>query len=55
MNFEEKDLHILVKISQTSIAKLAHNENITTDTLVYICEVLRYDIGNIQEFTIIMS
>lgn len=37
------------------MAKLAHNENIMTDTPVYICEVLRYDIDDIQEFTIITS
>lgn len=48
-DLKKKDLRELANISQTSMAKLAHNENVTTDILVRICETLKCDIGDIAE------
>ena len=33
------------------MAKRAHNENVTTDILIRICEALSCDIGDIAEIT----
>ena len=52
-DLKKKDLRSLANISQTSMAKLAHNENITTDILFRICEVLRCDIGDIADLYLI--
>jgi len=48
-DLKKKDLRDLACISQTSMAKLSHNENVTTDILVRICEALKCDIGDIAE------
>lgn len=48
-DLKKKDLRNLACISQTSMAKLAHNDNVTTDILVRICEALECDIGDIAE------
>ena len=48
-DLKKKNLRDLANISQTSMAKLAHNENVTTDILVRICEALNCDIGDIAE------
>ena len=48
-DLKKKDSRDLACISQTSIAKLSHNENVTTDILVRICEALKCDIGDIAE------
>ncbi len=42
-------------ISQTSMAKLGKNENVTTDVLVKICTALKCDIGDIMEIAEIES
>lgn len=49
MDLKKKDLRELANISQTSMAKLTHNDNVTTDILVRICESLKCDIGDIAE------
>lgn len=36
-------------ISQSTMAKLAHNENVTTDVLVKICCALECDLSDIAE------
>lgn len=36
-------------ISQSTMAKLANNQNVTTDVLVKICCALHCDIGDIAE------
>lgn len=45
----KKDLRHKAGISTASIAKLGKGENITTDILVRICEVLDCDITDIME------
>lgn len=47
----KKDLRLRAGISTASIAKLGKGENITTDILVRICEVLDCDITDIMELT----
>lgn len=48
-DLKKRNVRDLANISQTSMAKLAHNENVTTDILVRICEALNCDIGDIAE------
>lgn len=48
-DLKKKELRDLARISQTSMTKLSHNENVTTDILVRICEALKCDIGDIAE------
>ena len=50
-NMKKKDLAQLAKISNTSIAKLGRNENVTMDVLVKICVALQCEIGDIVEIT----
>ena len=45
----KQDLRRVSGISTASIAKLGKGENITTDILVKICEVLECDIADILE------
>jgi len=45
----KQDLRQMTGISTASIAKLGKGENITTDILVKICEVLECDITEIME------
>lgn len=48
-DLKKKDLRDMANVSQTSMAKLSHNENITTDILVRVCEALDCDLGDIAE------
>lgn len=48
---KKKDLAELAGISNTSIAKMGRNENVTMDVLVKICNALKCDIGDIVEIT----
>lgn len=48
-DMKKKDLRMLSGISQTSMAKLAKNENVTTDILAKICAALNCDICDIAE------
>ncbi len=46
---KKKSLAELAGISNTSVAKLGRNENVTMDVLVKICTALCCDIGDIVE------
>ena len=48
-DMKKKDLAVCAGISNTSIAKLAKNENVNTDILLKICTVLSCDIADIME------
>lgn len=48
-HMKKKDLQQLAGLSSASVAKLAKNENVTTDILVKICGVLKCDISDIVE------
>lgn len=48
-DLKKKDLRSATGISSASMAKLAKNENITTDVLVRICDALKCDIADIME------
>lgn len=48
-DMKKKDLAELAQISNTSIAKMGRNENVTMDVLVKICNALHCDIGDIVE------
>ena len=50
-NMKKKELGEAAGISNTLIAKLGKNENVTTDVLVKICTALQCDIGDIMELT----
>ena len=50
-DMKKKDLAELAGISNTSIAKMGRNENITMDVLVKICTALNCEIGDIVEIT----
>ena len=46
-DMKKKDLCAAAGISHASMAKLGKNENVTTDVLVKICNVLSCEIGDI--------
>ena len=46
---KKKDLQQIANVSSASIAKLAKNENVTTDVLLKICTALDCDISDIME------
>jgi len=48
-DMKKKDLREAAGISTASMAKLAKNENLTTDVLVRICDALKCDICDIME------
>lgn len=48
-DMKKKDLREAARISTASMAKLAKNENLTTDVLVRICDALKCDISDIME------
>lgn len=50
-DMKKKDLVVLAGISQTTIAKLGHNNNVTTDILVKICTALDCDLCDIAEIS----
>lgn len=47
-DLKNKDLMKMANISSSTFYKLKHNENITTDILVRICETLDCDIADIM-------
>ena len=49
MGLKKKDLAEMAKISNTSIAKMGRNENVTMEVIVKVCTALRCDIGDIVE------
>ncbi|OPX85428.1 MAG: hypothetical protein A4E53_03422 [Pelotomaculum sp. PtaB.Bin104] len=48
-DMKKKDLRAATGISSASMAKLAKNENVTTDVLVRICNALGCDLADIME------
>ena len=48
-NMKRKDLQNLAGISSASVAKLSKGDNITTDVLLRICEVMDCRIEDILE------
>ena len=48
-NMKKKELGEAAGISNSLIAKLGKNENVTTDVLVKICTALKCDISDIME------
>ena len=47
---KKSDLRKNAGISSSSLAKLTKGENVTTDVLVKICNMLNCDVGDIMEF-----
>lgn len=45
----KQDLREEAKLSSTMMARLNNGENVTTDVLLRICQVLNYQIGEIVE------
>lgn len=50
-DMKKKDLRALTGISSSSMAKLAKNENVTTEVLVRICTALQCEPQDIMELT----
>lgn len=48
-DMKKKDLREATGITTTALAKLGRNENVSTEILVKICNVLRCDISDIVE------
>lgn len=48
-DMKKKDLMALVGVSQSSITKMGHNDNVNTEVLVKICLALNCDLGDIAE------
>lgn len=46
---KKKDLIALAGISQSSVTKMGHNENVSTEILVKICNALECDLSDIVE------
>ena len=46
------ELRQLTQISQSTMAKLSKDKNVTTDILVRICAILKCDIGDITEIIV---
>lgn len=46
---KKKDLAKVARISNTSIAKMGRNENVTMEVVVKICDALQCEIGDIVE------
>lgn len=49
LDWTKEDLRKKTKISSTTLAKLNRGDNITTDVLLRICEVLSCDLNDIVE------
>ena len=52
---KKSDLRKLTKLSQSTMAKLARDENVTTDVLARICFALHCDLGDIAEIVVPIS
>lgn len=48
-NMKKGELRELANISQTTMAKLSKNQNVTTDTLAKICVALDCELNDIAE------
>ena len=48
-DLKKKDLPDLAGISRSSVTKLGHNEHVSTEILLKICNALRCDLSDIME------
>ena len=46
---KKNDLIASAGLARTTMAKLGHDEHVTTETLTKICRALKVDIGDIME------
>lgn len=51
-DMKKKDLRIATGITTTALAKLGRNENVNTEILLKICNVLQCDISDIMKVII---
>ena len=51
-DMKKKDLRLATGITTTALAKLGRNENVNTEVLLKICNVLQCDISDIMEVII---
>ncbi len=51
-DMKKKDLRLATGITTTALAKLGRNENVNTEILLKICNVLQCDISDIMEVII---
>ena len=51
-DMKKKDLMALAGVSQSSITKMGHNDNVNTEVLVRICLALNCDLGDIAEIVL---
>ena len=49
-DLKKTDLRRITNLSQSTMAKLANDENVTTDVLSRICESLKCNVGDIAEY-----
>ena len=49
-DMKKEDLRKAAGITTTAMAKLGRNENVNTEVLLKICNVLQCDISDIMEF-----
>lgn len=49
-NIRKTDLREVYKISPTIINRLNNNSNVAIDTIMYLCEILNCQPGNIVEY-----
>ena len=49
-DMKKKDLSEISGVSSTSLAKMGRNENVNTDTLNKLCQILHCNIEEIIEF-----
>lgn len=47
---KKRDLREQYKISPTIISRLNNNSNVTVDTIIYLCEILSCQPGDIIEY-----
>jgi len=48
-NMKKGELRVLANVSQSTMAKLSKNQNVTTDILARICSVLNCELGDIAD------
>ena len=49
-NIKKRDLREIYKISPTIINRLNNNSNVAVDTIMYLCEILKCQPGDIMEY-----
>lgn len=49
-NIKKRDLRETYKISPTIVSRLSNNANVAVDTVMYLCEILKCQPGDILEY-----